>query len=187
MPSCPIAMPSSTAMVLNSLATPPAASISRATSWPRSFRWTWPGTNWVKELATAIIGLPKSPSFMPVARQRPRAPAMFRPCVVVRERYGGIGGLLSGNGSALSAEQPTFWHFPPGASKGREAADSSGPVCGSGRCIDSYIPRCCRVYLPAVKWVERSGRSRDALFGRGGREEWASAGAIAPARGIHAG
>jgi hypothetical protein len=27
-------------MVLNSLATPPAASISRATSWPRSFRCT---------------------------------------------------------------------------------------------------------------------------------------------------
>ena len=24
------------------MATPPAASISRATSWPRSFRWTWP-------------------------------------------------------------------------------------------------------------------------------------------------
>ena len=36
MPSWPMAMPSSTAMVLNSLATPPAASISRATSWPRS-------------------------------------------------------------------------------------------------------------------------------------------------------
>jgi hypothetical protein len=29
-----MAMPSSTAMVLNSLATPPAFSISRATSWP---------------------------------------------------------------------------------------------------------------------------------------------------------
>ena len=34
----------------------------------------------------AMIGLPKSPSFMPVARQRPRAPAMLRPWVVVRER-----------------------------------------------------------------------------------------------------
>ena len=90
MPSWPIAMPSSTAMVLNSLATPPAASISRATSWPRSLRCTWPGTNWVKELATAMIGLPKSPSFMPVARQRPRAPAMLRPWVEVRERYGGM-------------------------------------------------------------------------------------------------
>ena len=44
------------------------------------------GTNWVKELTTAMIGLPKSPSFMPVARQRPRAPAMLRPCVEVRER-----------------------------------------------------------------------------------------------------
>ena len=86
MPSWPIAMPSSTAMVLNSLATPPAFSISRATSWPRSFRCTWPGTNWVNELTTAMIGLPKSSFFMPVARQRPRAPAMLRPWVVVRER-----------------------------------------------------------------------------------------------------
>src|SRR5690606_22693612 len=34
MPSWPIAMPSSTAMVWNSLATPPTRSISRATSWP---------------------------------------------------------------------------------------------------------------------------------------------------------
>ncbi|EWS65034.1 hypothetical protein Y695_01718 [Hydrogenophaga sp. T4] len=86
MPSWPMAMPSSTAMVLNSLATPPAASISRATSWPRSFRCTWPGTNCVKELATAMMGLLKSPSFMPVARQSERAPAMLRPAVEVLER-----------------------------------------------------------------------------------------------------
>jgi len=86
MPPWPMAMPSSMAMVLNSLATPPAASISRATIWPRSFRWTWPGTNWVKELAMAMIGLLKSPSFMPVARHKARAPAMLRPWVVVYER-----------------------------------------------------------------------------------------------------
>jgi hypothetical protein len=86
MPPWPMAMPSSTAMVLNSLATPPAASISRATSWPRSFRCTWPGTNCVNELTTATIGLSKSPSFMPVARHRARAPAMLRPWVVVWER-----------------------------------------------------------------------------------------------------
>src|SRR5690349_1373303 len=90
MPEWPMAMPSSTAIVLNSFATAPAASISRATNCPRSFRWTWPGTNWVKELAIAMMGLPKSPSFMPVARHRPRAPAMLRPWVVVRERYAGM-------------------------------------------------------------------------------------------------
>jgi len=39
-PPCPMAIPSSTAMVLNSLATPPAFSISRATSWPMSLRCT---------------------------------------------------------------------------------------------------------------------------------------------------
>jgi len=56
-PPWPMAIPSSTAMVLNSLATPPAASISRATSWPMSLRWTWPGTNCVNEFTTAMIGL----------------------------------------------------------------------------------------------------------------------------------
>src|SRR5471032_7579 len=97
MPSWPMAMPSSTAMVLNSLATPPAASISRATSWPRSFRCTWPGTNWVNELTTAMIGLEKSSSFMPVARHSERAPAILRPAVVVLERYTGmvVGGEIS--------------------------------------------------------------------------------------------
>ncbi len=86
MPPWPIAMPSSTAMVLNSLATPPAASISLATSAPRSRRCTWPGTNCVNEFTTAMIGLPKSPSFIPVARHKARAPAMLRPWVEVRER-----------------------------------------------------------------------------------------------------
>jgi hypothetical protein len=33
-----------------------------------------------------MIGLLKSPSVMPVARQSARAPAMLRPAVVVRER-----------------------------------------------------------------------------------------------------
>ncbi len=39
-----------------------------------------PGTNWVKELTTAIIGLPKSASVIPVARHNARAPAILRPC-----------------------------------------------------------------------------------------------------------
>ena len=74
MPSCPIAMPSSIAIVLNSLATPPAASISRATKFrPRSFRWTCPGTNWVKELTTAMMGLPKSSFVMPCRAPAPPA------------------------------------------------------------------------------------------------------------------
>src|SRR5690606_27813055 len=90
MPPCPMALPSSMAMVLDSLATPPAASICRATSWPSSFRCTWPGTNWVKEFTTAMMGLLKSSSFMPVARQSARAPAILRPCVEVRDRYCGI-------------------------------------------------------------------------------------------------
>ena len=38
----------------------------------------------------AMMGLPKSSFFMPVARHRARAPAMLRPWVVVRERYWGM-------------------------------------------------------------------------------------------------
>src|SRR5581483_5456324 len=85
-----MAMPSSTAIVLNSFATPPAAWICSATILPRSRRCTWPGTNSVNELAIAMIGLPKSPSVMPVARQSARAPAMLRPEVEVAERSCGI-------------------------------------------------------------------------------------------------
>ncbi len=59
------------------------------------FRCTWPGTNWVKELAMAMIGLPKSPSVMPVARHRARAPAMLRPWVDVAERSGRLMMCLS--------------------------------------------------------------------------------------------
>ena len=89
-PPCPMAIPSSTAMVLNSFATPPAFSISAATSCPMSFKCTCPGTNWVKEFTTAIMGLPKSFSFIPVARHKARAPAILRPCVLVAERSFGI-------------------------------------------------------------------------------------------------
>src|ERR1700753_202636 len=119
MPSWPMAMPSSTAIVLNSLATPPLASISRATIWPRSFRCTWPGTNWVNELAMAMIGLPKSPSFMPVARQRPRAPAILRPWVEVRERYGGLGRAYGVGKGAQQRQLTVIFAFFLGPQQGR--------------------------------------------------------------------
>ena len=96
MPSWPMAMPSSTAIVLNSLARPPAASISVATRRPTSRRPTCPGTNWVKEFAMAMIGLPKSESLTPVARHSARAPAMLRPWVEVALRYCGMSDSFSG-------------------------------------------------------------------------------------------
>ncbi|MNV47299.1 hypothetical protein D3C71_1391640 [compost metagenome] len=103
-----MAIPSSTAMVLNSLATPPEASICSATSLPKSRRCTWPGTNWVKELTTAIMGLPKSSSVIPVARHNARAPAMLRPWVVVAERY--LGMLFTPNVFITGGER-TAWIF----------------------------------------------------------------------------
>jgi hypothetical protein len=43
MPTCPMAMPSSTPMVLNRNGTPPAARTASFTTWPNLSRWTWPG------------------------------------------------------------------------------------------------------------------------------------------------
>src|SRR6201987_502062 len=90
MPPWPIAMPSSTAIVLNSRGTAPACFTASATTWPTSRRCRWPGTNSVKLLATATIGLPMSSRAPPVARSRARAPAMFLPWVTVRDRSGGM-------------------------------------------------------------------------------------------------
>src|SRR5690349_1749127 len=95
MPPCPMAMPSSTAIVLNSRGIAPAACIASATTLPTSARCTWPGTNSVKLLATAMIGLPMSSRATPVARSRARAPAMFLPCVTVRDRSGGMTNSLA--------------------------------------------------------------------------------------------
>ncbi|MNI75259.1 hypothetical protein D3C73_1313930 [compost metagenome] len=89
-----MAMPSSTAMVLNSRGTAPAARIASETIRPTGARWVWPGTNSVKELATAMIGLPMSVLATPEARSSARAPAMLRPWVTVRERSAGMNTIL---------------------------------------------------------------------------------------------
>ena len=89
-PPWPIAIPSSTAIVLNSRATAPALWIASETMRPTGARWVWPGTNSVKELATAMIGLPMSWLATPDARMSARAPAMLRPWVTVRERSAGM-------------------------------------------------------------------------------------------------
>ncbi len=72
-------MPSSTAIVLNSLATAAGRLDLARHELAEILEVHMAGTNCVKELTTAMIGLPKSESFIPVARQRPRAPAMLRP------------------------------------------------------------------------------------------------------------
>ena len=83
MPSCPMAMPSSTAMVLNSAAKQPSLPISSLTSCPISCRWVWPGTNCVKELTMAMTGLPTWSDFIPAACQSARAPAILLPSKVI--------------------------------------------------------------------------------------------------------
>ena len=83
MPAWPIAIPSSTAIVLNSRGMPPASRTASDTMRPTGCRWVWPGTNSAKLLATATIGLPKSRASTPAARSSARAPARLRPWVTV--------------------------------------------------------------------------------------------------------
>src|SRR5690606_32017431 len=96
-------MPSSTAIVWNSRATAPAAATCSATRSPRFFRCTCPGTNCVYELAIATIGLPRSLSATPVARNSARAAALFRPASAVAERRTGIGDSWTAQRNAARA------------------------------------------------------------------------------------
>jgi hypothetical protein len=54
-----------------------------------------------------MMGLSKSPSFIPVARHKARAPAMLRPWVVVRERYWGIA-----DSKLVAFDNPPLWRLP---------------------------------------------------------------------------
>ena len=69
---------------------PPAWNTPRLMSSTRCLKCIWQGCASDQVFMMAMIGLPKSPSFIPVARQSARAPAMLRPCVEVRERYAGM-------------------------------------------------------------------------------------------------
>src|SRR6185503_20447363 len=72
----------------------------------------------------ATIGLSKSSSVMPVARHRARAPAMFRPCVVVRERSSG---MPKGYGRERASPQPDAVRtVPKGCSAGQTVG--FGPI-----------------------------------------------------------
>src|SRR4051794_16246072 len=76
----------------------------------------------------ATIGLPKSASVMPVARQRERAPAMLRPWVEVRLRYP-LGVVLM---AVTLPDDPGFVQPPP-----REAPDE-GRRAPSTRKVSSF-------------------------------------------------
>src|SRR5215467_6634538 len=136
MPPWPIAMPSSTAIVLNSRGIPPASRTAAATTLPTSARCTCPGTNSVKLLATAMIGLPKSSLATPVARSSARAPAMFRPCVTVRDLSGGIAELPSQQAKLFKASAdrgrgPGRRHL--GQHPRRGVVDGADFLAGQGR------------------------------------------------------
>jgi len=85
MPTWPMAIPSSTPMVLNSNGTPPAARIASRTLRPTTSRCAWPGMICTNELHTAMNGLSKSASLWitPVARNKLRWGARIIPFLMV--------------------------------------------------------------------------------------------------------
>ncbi len=88
-PSWPMAMPSSTPIVLKMNGTPPASRTHCLTYWPTLSRWTWPGMMSTWLLQTAINGLRKSSSPSPVARSRLRWGARASPSLTMSERMAG--------------------------------------------------------------------------------------------------
>ncbi len=83
-----MAIPSSTPIVLNSKATPPASRTHSFTNRPTRFRCTWPGTISTNELHTAMNGFPMSASVTPVAFSRLRCGARSNPFFMTSERIG---------------------------------------------------------------------------------------------------
>ena len=87
-PSCPIAIPSSTAIVLNSNGMPPACLTASFTTRANACRCTCPGTMSQYELQTAMNGLSKSRAsrICPVARSRLRCGAREFPFLITSDR-----------------------------------------------------------------------------------------------------
>src|SRR6516165_2082187 len=152
MPPWPMAIPSSTAIVLNSRGIAPAARTASATTLPTSARCTWPGTNSVKLLATAMIGLPRSSLATPVARSRARAPAMLLPCVTVRDLNPGMPKLPSPD---VSAGLRGTTRAPPAVCVGRSAYRRGGPRRGN---VGQHLGRLVMEFLHLVP-----GQPRRAL------------------------
>src|SRR5574344_774746 len=104
MPSCPMAMPSHTAMVLNSSGVPPAISTPSLTARATLSRCTWPGTTSLKELAMPISGRRICPSDRPAALSSERCGARWAPSFMMFERILlSLSGFLRGGVRALPA------------------------------------------------------------------------------------
>ena len=85
MPSVPMATPSETAMVLNSMGVPPAARMPSLTSSARR-RWLrLQGIVSIQVVATPMMGLARSSSSKPTALSIARAPARSGPSVSLAE------------------------------------------------------------------------------------------------------
>ena len=85
MPSVPMATPSETAMVLNSMGVPPAARMPSLTNSARR-RWLrLQGIVSIQVVATPMMGLARSSSVKPTALSMARAPARSGPSVRVAE------------------------------------------------------------------------------------------------------
>src|SRR5213082_418125 len=99
-----------------------------------------------------MIGLPKSLSVMPVARQSERAPAALRPWVVVRERRGGTADSQVGDGGP----KLVLPIYAPG-----EGSGLSGAVPPTSSAVSSPLGSATRPSLTS----DSTGRCRGRTVG----------------------
>ena len=108
MPSCPMEMPSDTAMVTNSRGNPPASRTPALASWARRPRGRLHGVTSFHEEATPIWGLSQSSSPMPTARSMARAGARVGPSVTAKLR-----GLMPTRGCSEGSPAGVLSLIPP--------------------------------------------------------------------------
>ena len=85
MPSVPIATPSETAMVLNSMGVPPASRMPALTNSARRRWFRLQGIVSIQVVATPMMGWARSWSVKPMALSMARAPARSGPSVSAAE------------------------------------------------------------------------------------------------------
>ncbi len=100
MPSCPIAIPSDTAMVPNSIGTAPACLTPSLAALASPFRCRLQGVTSFHDEATATCGSCRSSSLSPTARSIARCGARAGPVV---------SGPLRGRGRLVIGSEPPFW------------------------------------------------------------------------------
>src|SRR6185503_1882973 len=153
MPSVPMAMPSVTEIVLNSIGVPPLARMPSATFWV-SLRWLeLQGVSSMQQWATPTSGRARSSSVKPTARKYERAAARSGPSSRTRLLWRGSNGMETPPYEARFEERPGFAGGAPSRQWGVWGA-ISGPL------IYRLIALCTQLLTTSIRWLCQGSGSR---------------------------